>query len=91
MDGISKTIIFFFFTRQFFIDAFHIILLWRAGKAQSKYKQKSYCFHISMIIEATLYVTNNRYLDINPPKKKTFQGRCTDSSKEIKDHRKVKI
>lgn len=40
-----------------------------------------------MIREATLYVTNSRYLDINPPKK-NFQGRCTDSSKEIKDHRK---
>ena len=27
-----------------------------------------------MIIEATLYVTNNRYLDINPPKKKLFKA-----------------
>ena len=44
-----------------------------------------------MITEATLYVTNSRYLDINPPpKKKEFQGRCTGSSKEIEDHRKVK-
>ena len=44
-----------------------------------------------MITEATLYVTNSRYLDINPhPPKKKLQGRFTGCSKEIKDHRKVK-